>query len=342
MKREFLRAPSASGSEVQWGMLLCGPPCGLFVFLSSSYHRRSSLFPYGDQSNKKIRAANQLVINFLIILSVAESRQLFWMWLGLSNKALCHFRVPPQTPSPNREAPFALRFKFQSAKHIAPPHSYCGQLRIRLNAGIVQRETSSRFNVFSAKPFNLRIEQPGSSTLWLFPELAQFLKLLGASRVHTYMRAFGHMLPKPTVLYANIPPQHLVPVDRKWSPEIEKRWKAELTDGLLADPATAKLWVCKRTLCRTALRFWNKVKSEKRRKVFHFKSSSSGKTWVNGGPDLAESAMYTKRFCTAVIIAWSTARSAARSQPALRFGHRQIWKEMFGDPEDLVWEILQQ
>ncbi|CAJ1418629.1 unnamed protein product [Effrenium voratum] len=53
-------------------MLLCGPPCGLFVFLSSSYHRRSSLFPYGDQSNKKIRAANQLVINFLIILSVAD------------------------------------------------------------------------------------------------------------------------------------------------------------------------------------------------------------------------------------------------------------------------------
>ncbi|CAK9002062.1 unnamed protein product [Durusdinium trenchii] len=40
---------------VEYGMILCGPPCGLFVFLSASYHRRSMDFPYGDQSKPKIR-----------------------------------------------------------------------------------------------------------------------------------------------------------------------------------------------------------------------------------------------------------------------------------------------
>lgn len=52
------------------------------MFLSSSFHRRTPLFPYGNQANKKIRDANQLVINFLVLLAVAESRNLFWMWLG--------------------------------------------------------------------------------------------------------------------------------------------------------------------------------------------------------------------------------------------------------------------
>ena len=37
--------------------------------------------PYGDQFKAKIRAANQLVINLIILLAVAHSRSVFIMFL---------------------------------------------------------------------------------------------------------------------------------------------------------------------------------------------------------------------------------------------------------------------
>ena len=63
-------------------MMLAGPPCGLFVFLSSSYHRRNMCYPYGDQFRGKVRASNQLVVNFLVLLAVAHARGLHWLTLG--------------------------------------------------------------------------------------------------------------------------------------------------------------------------------------------------------------------------------------------------------------------
>lgn len=59
--------------------MLLGPPCGLFVFISSSYHRRSAGMPYGDQSKPRICAANQLVINLVILLCVAHTRKIFFL-----------------------------------------------------------------------------------------------------------------------------------------------------------------------------------------------------------------------------------------------------------------------
>ena len=66
-------------------MLLAGPPCGLFIFLSSSYHRRSVDFPYGNQDLPKIRASNQLVINLLVLLAIAHARKLFILFLESLN-----------------------------------------------------------------------------------------------------------------------------------------------------------------------------------------------------------------------------------------------------------------
>lgn len=69
-------------NEAMGGWLMCGSPCGLFVFISSAYHRRSAFMPYGDQFKAKIRAANQLVINLVILLAVAHSRSVFIMFLN--------------------------------------------------------------------------------------------------------------------------------------------------------------------------------------------------------------------------------------------------------------------
>ena len=75
-------------------MILCGPPCGLFVFLSASYHRRSMDFPYGDQSKPKIRGANQLVINLIVLLAVAHKRKIFFVNFGFKLESRFFYIFP--------------------------------------------------------------------------------------------------------------------------------------------------------------------------------------------------------------------------------------------------------
>ncbi len=56
------------------GILFAGPPCGLFVFISSSVHKRSASRPYGDEGNRNVRAANMLSSNLCIVLAIAFLR----------------------------------------------------------------------------------------------------------------------------------------------------------------------------------------------------------------------------------------------------------------------------
>ena len=64
-------------TEVLGGWATCGPPCGLFVFISSAFHKRSCFLPYGAQALRKIRAANQIIVNLVVLLAVAHSRAVF-------------------------------------------------------------------------------------------------------------------------------------------------------------------------------------------------------------------------------------------------------------------------
>ena len=92
-------------------MLLAGPPCGLFIFLSSSYHRRSVDFPYGNQDLPKIRASNQLVINLLVLLAIAHSRRLFILFLESLNLEfffLWWSRVSPKHQTKKIKHPWAI------------------------------------------------------------------------------------------------------------------------------------------------------------------------------------------------------------------------------------------
>ena len=69
-----------------------------------------------------------------------------------------------------------------------------------------------------------RLEQPASSLLWVFPELSRLMELLCMTRVHTWMKNFGHRLPKPSVLMSTVVPQHLQPLEGKWSKKMERAW----------------------------------------------------------------------------------------------------------------------
>lgn len=51
------------GRLLPQAMLLLGPPCSLFIFLSSSCHQRSPSRPYGDVSKLCVRVSNQILHN---------------------------------------------------------------------------------------------------------------------------------------------------------------------------------------------------------------------------------------------------------------------------------------
>ena len=48
---------------VPGGLILAGPPCSLYIFLSSSMHQRSKARPLGDTCNAKVRLSNLIVSN---------------------------------------------------------------------------------------------------------------------------------------------------------------------------------------------------------------------------------------------------------------------------------------
>ena len=67
----------------QRSIAVCGPPCSLWVFLSSSFHMRSKENPAGDDTKDAVVAANTIVTNLCMILIVMAFRQ---AWFLISKK----------------------------------------------------------------------------------------------------------------------------------------------------------------------------------------------------------------------------------------------------------------
>ncbi len=61
------------------GLVFAGPPCALFVFMSSSVHRRSASNLLGDTRVYKVRLSNLVVHNLCVLLRIATQREAFWV-----------------------------------------------------------------------------------------------------------------------------------------------------------------------------------------------------------------------------------------------------------------------
>ena len=139
----FIQALMLVLSVVPWGMVLLGPPCSLFVWMSSNVHRRSAANPDGDTTNRLVREANIIVENCVILMCVAIERSLF----------VC-------------------------------------------------------------------LEQPLTSMMPLLTCLKLLIRF-ALRRVCTWMGAYGHKLPKPTVLFGNF--SSLSDLRKKWTKKERER-----------------------------------------------------------------------------------------------------------------------
>ncbi|CAK0816451.1 unnamed protein product, partial [Prorocentrum cordatum] len=60
------------------GMIGGGPPCSLFVFMSSSYHKRTKVTPLGDESKSQVLQANYIAAFWVFLLTIASIRRVWW------------------------------------------------------------------------------------------------------------------------------------------------------------------------------------------------------------------------------------------------------------------------
>ena len=109
-------------------LILCGPPCGLWIWISQSVHQRTTFNTVGDIGKHVVRCANTLVRNTILLLTIAHWRGVYYI-----------------------------------------------------------------------------IEQPKSSKMEHFPWMASLISALKLKRLVTWMRAFGHDIPKPSYLVSNLP-----------------------------------------------------------------------------------------------------------------------------------------
>ena len=64
-------------SLVLGGLILLGPPCSLWVFMSASVHRRTKCNTEGDCTKEAVRSANLLVRNICFLIALAHFRGIF-------------------------------------------------------------------------------------------------------------------------------------------------------------------------------------------------------------------------------------------------------------------------
>ena len=60
-------------------MVMAGPPCSLFIYLSSSIHQRRVGLEEGDVRHHSVRLANLIVANMMVLLQIAHSRGVFFV-----------------------------------------------------------------------------------------------------------------------------------------------------------------------------------------------------------------------------------------------------------------------
>lgn len=78
-----------------FGLIMAGPPCSLFVFLSSSVHKRKVSQPMGDTSNPKVRLSNRILINTMEVLHIMSKRQVWNVLEQPANSFM--YKTPPVT-----------------------------------------------------------------------------------------------------------------------------------------------------------------------------------------------------------------------------------------------------
>ena len=148
----------------------------------------------------------------------------------------------------------------------------------------------------------------------------------GAVRLFTWMRPWGHPMPKPTVIYSNVCYEILEFLKRKWSKKIAERIRRE------ALGANRKLkWLKKinghNFTIHTAAGFWKARKKVIQNMIYVVRkwNASKNKMEVTGTKLLAASAAYTRSFSRAALHTFASA-AKEKTFTGANSPYVEIWK----------------
>ncbi len=78
-ERGFRIAMERASRVRRGGLIVAGPPCSLWTFMSSSVHKRTAENPGGDSTHRGVRMSNLLVSNLVVLLRHAHARGVHWV-----------------------------------------------------------------------------------------------------------------------------------------------------------------------------------------------------------------------------------------------------------------------
>lgn len=140
------------------------------------------------------------------------------------------------------------------------------------------------------------MEHPQTTAMPFLPFVDKMLDLFKFHRIHTWMRAFKHPMPKPSCIWSTFKrklAQHFI--CKVWSKAREKAARKNVLRSMKRNKQKTRL-LSDSQLCRTARRFW---KAWTNNKLYWRTAPHSN--WVSGGKDLRSSGSYTPSFCNALL-----------------------------------------
>ena len=173
-------------------LLVAGPPCSLFVWLSCSIHLRHQVGVQGDVGNVKVLLSNVItenLVDWYILVGVPAYSKFIILFPSFSNML-----------SPISLSPILLYLcgHLLSFVHVRIGSS-CAFLICCLAEAIII------LVVASVRRIQILVEQPKSSVMFDMQCWQHLLNVLGLRVVETFMGCYGHFMEKPTFLLGNMP-----------------------------------------------------------------------------------------------------------------------------------------
>ena len=109
----FGRAISLLLRVKESGLFFAAIPCGPWVWISRSRHKRSKADPFGDRSSQWVLQSTELVEKVCLLIMLAYVRRIYWICENPRSSCITHYPAVMQVMSLHLEV---LTFRIYNAK----------------------------------------------------------------------------------------------------------------------------------------------------------------------------------------------------------------------------------
>ena len=176
-----------------------------------------------------------------------------------------------------------------------------------LEANVMNENYSILLAILHTRLVGSMAANPGGTWYFEYPAMAFVMSVLGWTTLHTWMKAFNHFSPKPTLLTGSI--SAIGQLKKVWSKRLEAEQKQKIGMRL----KSMKLDFGRKTAMKTWLKR-AKLNKQKANNVSYI--NANGHTC--GGSGLRDSGEYTPLSCKSALLAWEASDKQTGTDMSLR------------------------